>query len=196
MEAADDDRNAGGAQRLGDMQRARILVGLHADQADEAEIIVGAHLGDDAIDADARIGLVDGDDVDVDVGPENFALRAVVEQAVDAGQRIRRHRRAVPADDIAVVVVMRRLHQHDAEALACGGCLGPLLRQHASPRTRTRKLYGLADEKPDRPCPNGQRQVPPPRPRRRSSASPGRGALTSTAILPGLCRLVRINSWA
>ena len=136
VEAADDDRDAGVAQRLGDMQRARILVRLHADQADEAEIIVGAHLGDDAVDADARIGLVDRRDLDVDVGPENFALRAVVEQAVDAGQRIRRHRRAEPADDIAVVVIMRRLDQHDAEALACGTCLGPLLRQHAPPRTR------------------------------------------------------------
>ena len=125
------DRDAGGAQRLGDVQRARILVRLHADQADEAEIIVGAHLGDDAVDAHARIGLVDRRDFDVDVGPENFALRAVVDQAVDAGQRIRRHRRAEPADDITVVVVMRRLDQHDAEALACGTRLGPLLRQHA-----------------------------------------------------------------
>ena len=66
------DRNAGLAQRLGDMQRARILVRLHADQADEAEIIVGAHVGDDAVDAHARIGLVDRGDVDIDVGPENL----------------------------------------------------------------------------------------------------------------------------
>ena len=115
METADDDRDAGGAQRLGDMQRARILIGLHADQADETEIIVGPHLRDDAVDAHARIGLVDGDDVDIDIGTENSALRAVVDQAIDAGERIRRHRRAEPADDIAVVVVMRRLHQHDAE---------------------------------------------------------------------------------
>ena len=68
VKAADDDRDARGAQRLGDMQRARILIGLHADQADEAEIIVGPHLGDDAVDAHACIGLVDGDDVDIDVG--------------------------------------------------------------------------------------------------------------------------------
>ena len=50
------------------MQRARILIGLHADQADKAEIAVGAHIGDDAVDAYARIGLVDGDDVDIDTG--------------------------------------------------------------------------------------------------------------------------------
>ena len=44
VEAADDHRDAGLAQRFGDVQRARILVRLHADQADEAEITVGAHL--------------------------------------------------------------------------------------------------------------------------------------------------------
>ncbi len=117
------------AERKGlrDMQRARILVGLHADQADETEIIVGAHFRDDAVDAHARIGLVDGDDVDLDIGTQDFALGAVVEQAVDAGQGVRRHRRAEPADDIAVVVVMRRLHQHDAE-FACGVCFAELFR--------------------------------------------------------------------
>ena len=128
VETADDDRDPGRTQRLGDVQRARILVRLHADQADKAEILVGAHIGDDAVDAHPRIGLVDRRDVDVDVGAENLALRAIVDQAIDAGQRIRRHRRAVPADDIAVVVIMRRLDQHDAEALSCGTRLGTLLR--------------------------------------------------------------------
>ena len=37
MEPADDDRDAGGAQRPGDVERARELVRLHADQADHAE---------------------------------------------------------------------------------------------------------------------------------------------------------------
>src|SRR5580704_11337412 len=115
------------------MQRARILVRLHADQADKTEITVGAHLGDDAVDAYAGVGFVDGDDVDIDIGPEHFALRAIVDQAVDGGQRIRRHRRAEPADDIAVVVVMRRLYQDHAETLARAG-LGPrLTRLHAGP---------------------------------------------------------------
>ena len=128
VETPDDHRDAGLAQRFGDVQRARILVRLHADQADKAEILVGAHVGDDAVDAHPRIGLVDGGNLDVDVGPENPALRAVVEKAIDAGQRIRRHRRAVPADDITVVVIMRRLDQHDAETLSCGNRLGTLLR--------------------------------------------------------------------
>ena len=142
MKAADDHGNAGIAQRLRYMERPRILVGLHADQADEAEIVVGAHVGDDAVDAHARVGFVDGDDVDIDVGAENLALSAVVEKGVDAGQRIRRHRRAVPADDIAVIVVMRRLYEHDAK-LACCDRFGPLLRQHALPHTRSTNCSGL-----------------------------------------------------
>jgi hypothetical protein len=37
-------------------------------ERDEAEIAVGAHVGDDAVDAYARIGFVDSDDVDIDTG--------------------------------------------------------------------------------------------------------------------------------
>ena len=110
------------------------MVRLHADQADEAEITVGAHFGNDALDAHPRIGLVDGDNVDVDIGPEHFTLRAIVDQAVHRRQRIGRHRRAEPADDIAVVVVVRRLHQDHAEPLARAQNLGPrLTRLHAGP---------------------------------------------------------------
>src|SRR5580704_9049042 len=116
------------------MQRARILVRLHADQADKTEITVGAHLGDDALDAHPGIGLVDGDDVDIDIGAEHLALRAIVDQAVHRRQRIRRHRRAEPADHIAVVVVMRRFYQDHAETLARADGLGPrLTRLHADP---------------------------------------------------------------
>jgi hypothetical protein len=91
------------------------LVRLHADQADKAEIPVVAHVRDDAIDAHQGIGFVNRRDLNVDIGPENLALGAIVEQAVDGRQRIRGHRRAEPADDIAVVV-MRGLDQNDAKA--------------------------------------------------------------------------------
>ena len=40
VEAADHDLDPGGAQRPRDVEGARILVGLHADQTDEAEIPV------------------------------------------------------------------------------------------------------------------------------------------------------------
>jgi hypothetical protein len=127
VEPADNDGNAGSPQRPGDMQRARILIGLHADQADKTEIAIGAHGGDDAIDAHPRIGLVDGGDFDLDIGAEYLALGAIVDEAIDAGERIRRHRRTVPTDDVAIVVVMRRLYQHDAE-FASGARCDPLLR--------------------------------------------------------------------
>src|ERR1700726_3795772 len=131
------------------MQRARILVRLHADQADKTEIAVGAHLGNDALDAYARIGLVDGDDVDIDIGPEHVALRAIVDQAVHRRQRIRRHWRAEPADDIAVVVVMRRLHQDHAEPLARAGGLGRrLTRLHAGPVPDPTTFSGYAGVTP------------------------------------------------
>src|SRR5580704_6934293 len=130
------------------MQRARILVRLHADQADEAEITAGPHLGNDALDAHPRIGLVDGDDIDIDVGPKHFALRAIVDQAVYGGQRIRRHRRAEPADHIAVVVVMRRLHQDHAETLARAGLGRRLTRLHAGPVPDLTSFSGYVTVKP------------------------------------------------
>src|SRR5580693_1817034 len=131
------------------MERARILVRLHADQADKAEITVGAHLGDDTLDAHPRIGLVDGDDVDIDIGPEHLALRAIVDQAIHRRQRIRRHRRAEPADHIAVVVVMRRFYQDHAETPARAGGLRPrLTRLHAGPVPDLRSFSGYGSAKP------------------------------------------------
>ena len=59
---------------------------------------------------------------DVDVRAEHLALGGLHRDPVDRRERIRRHEVAEPADDVAVVVVMRRLDQHDAEAaLRAGG---------------------------------------------------------------------------
>ena len=46
-------------------------------------------------------------------------LRTVVDEPINAGQRVCRHRRAVPANDIAVVVIVRRFYEHDAEMFTC-----------------------------------------------------------------------------
>src|SRR5262249_21152806 len=91
------------------------------DQADKAEIIVRTHVADDAINAYAGIGFVDGNDIDIDIGAENLTTRTIVNEPVDAGQRVRRHRRAVPANNVTVVIVMRRFNQHDAETLMRAG---------------------------------------------------------------------------
>ena len=52
MKAADHDWDAGCAQRAGDIERARILVGLHADQRDQAEVAVPRGSGDQRRDID------------------------------------------------------------------------------------------------------------------------------------------------
>src|SRR5262249_21897439 len=65
----------------------------------------------------AGIGFVDGNDIDIDIGAENLTTRTIGNEPVDAGQRVRRHRRAVPANNVTVVIVMRRFNQHDAATL-------------------------------------------------------------------------------
>ena len=106
MEAAHGDRQSGVAERPGDVERARILVGLNADQRDHSEIAVRAKFRQKGGNVDPRIGLVDRHDVDGDFGPEHPAIRTVGGDAIERGERIRRDHRSPPADDIAVVVVM------------------------------------------------------------------------------------------
>ena len=74
--------------------------------------------GDQRRHVDARVGLVDRLDVDVDIGPEHLPLGAVGGDAVDRGQRIGGDHRAPPADHVAVVVVMGRLDQDQLKAPA------------------------------------------------------------------------------
>ena len=84
------------------------FVRLHADQADQAEAAVLGDAPRDLARAHAGIGLVDGHDVDRSRARAAAARRAE-RKAIDRGKRVRRHGRAQPLHDIAVVVVMRRL---------------------------------------------------------------------------------------
>ena len=77
-------------------------------------------------DVDDRVALVEDFDLDFDVGAERLLLGALGEQAVDAGQAVGRDGRAPPLDDVAVVVVVRRLDQHDRK----------LALRHGRPRPR------------------------------------------------------------
>src|ERR1051325_8435447 len=61
--------------------------------------------------ADARVGLVEGVNVERDAVAQDPALRAVARQPVQRRQRVRRDRRAQPLDDVAIVVVVRWLDQ-------------------------------------------------------------------------------------
>ena len=63
MEAADHHGKPGGAELAGEIERAGKLVGLHADQADEAGFGT-ADLANGALDVDDGVALVIGLDVD------------------------------------------------------------------------------------------------------------------------------------
>ncbi len=115
VKAADDDRNAGGAERPRDVERAGILVGLHTDEPDHAETIRRPETAQQLGDIDPGIGLIDDVDNDIDVGSEHAAPRAIERHAMQRGQRIRRHQSAPPADDVAVIVIVRGFDEHDAE---------------------------------------------------------------------------------
>ena len=111
MEAADADLDACRPQGTGEVQHMRELVRLDADKADEAEAARLLDLPGDAVRADARIGLVDRENLDVDVFAERLGLHRLLRDAEEARERIGRQRRFHPLDDVAVVVVMRRLDQ-------------------------------------------------------------------------------------
>ena len=120
VESAERHRNARRAERTRDIERARILVRLHADQRQQPEIVVAAEAADQLRDVDAGIGLVDQVDVDLDIGAEHLPLGAVEREAIDRGERIGRDQRPPPADDIAVIVVMGRLDQDELKAAIHG----------------------------------------------------------------------------
>ena len=111
MEAADADLDASRPQGTGEVQHMRELVRLDADEADEAEAARLLDLPGDAVRADARIGLVDRENLDVDVFAERLGLHRLLRDAEEARERIGRQRRFHPLDDVAFVVVMRRLDQ-------------------------------------------------------------------------------------
>ena len=121
VKAAHGDRHAGVAERPGDVEGARILVRLDADQRHQAEIaVVARSVASSAGMFDARVGLVDRLDVDADVRSEHLALGAVGRDAVERGQRVRRDHRPPPADHIPVVVIMRRLDEEELERATSG----------------------------------------------------------------------------
>ena len=82
VEAADGDRNPGLPQRAGDVERAWILVRLHADQRDEPEIVVAPQARDDRRHVDAGVGFVDRIDIELDIRSQHPPLGAVDRAAV------------------------------------------------------------------------------------------------------------------
>ncbi len=119
VKAAEAHLNSSGAQRAGDVQRARKLVGLHADQHHQAAL--AGQRARDAPRTDARVVLIHGLDVDLNLRPEHAARAAVEREAVHHRQRVRRHGGAEPLDDVAIVVIVRGLDEDDREAARIPG---------------------------------------------------------------------------
>ncbi len=122
VEAADAHRDARRAQGAREIHGARELVGLYAHQADQAAARLDR--ADDPLGLDARVGLVPGGDADLHFVAQNPALDAVEREAVHRGERIGWDRRLRPLDDVAVVVVVRRLDQKQGKDLPGGGRCG------------------------------------------------------------------------
>ena len=113
VETTDHHWNAGCTKRAGDIECSRILVGLHTDKSDKSEVSVAAEIGEDLVNIQALIGFIDGRDGNFNVVSKHVALRGIDRDCIDRGERVRRHHIAIPANDIAVVVVMRWLDQQD-----------------------------------------------------------------------------------
>src|SRR5579862_2403489 len=142
MKAAHDDVEAERAELAAEIERARKLVRLHADQPHHA-----AAGGADALGhrrhIDDGVALIAGIHLDVDVGAEHAVVGTLPHQAIDAGERVRRQGRAQPLDDIAVPVVMRRLDQLDPKR-ALGQIIPPLRMEPDCSRGNCPRLCGFS----------------------------------------------------
>ncbi len=109
MEPADHHGHACSPQRLRAVHHARELIRLDADKADHAETAIVLDLTGDAVRPDARVGLVDGKDLDIHVLAKDLIFHAFLRDAEQTGERIGGQRRLPPLDDVPFVVVVRRL---------------------------------------------------------------------------------------
>src|SRR5208283_1176982 len=116
MKASDADRDPLGAKPPGDVERTRILVRLHADDADQRPTAALLQVADDGGRKDAPVGLVVGFDREIDAGSEHFAVARVLGEAVHASKSVGGQRGAIPLNGIAPVVVVSRLDQNKDEA--------------------------------------------------------------------------------
>jgi hypothetical protein len=132
MKTADADRQAGGAERPGEIERARELVRLDADQPDQRPSAGPTNRPDDAVGADALVGLVKGVEANFDLGPEHLSPARIFGERIETGERVRRNRGPKLADRIAIVVVMGWLDQHEVKQRRAAA---PHRDQHYFPRS-------------------------------------------------------------
>src|SRR5690242_7539689 len=117
MESADAHRDAGRTQWACDIDRPRILIGLHANQADQPAATCIANLLDDARWLDAGVGLIPYRNPDFHICTQHLTLRTVLREAVQRCKCIRGNGRARPLNHVTVIVVMRGLDEEEMKNL-------------------------------------------------------------------------------
>ena len=117
VKAANADRQPGRQKGLGQIDRARKLVRLYADQADQGAAALALDHADDLVRPYPAVGFVEGVQAYIDAGAQYLAPARVLGQRVQAGKRVGGDSRAQPLYRIAVVVVMRRLDHHKMKAI-------------------------------------------------------------------------------
>ncbi len=145
MESADNHRYPRGPQGTGAVHHARELVRLHADEADHAKAAIVLNLTDDMVRPDAGVGLVDRKDLDRDVLAKDLIFHAFLRDAEQAGERIGGQRRLPPLDDVALVVVMRRLDKEKQKTSACGDIRHPGSPRNYSPPNSCPAFAAIGD---------------------------------------------------
>ena len=88
VKAPDAHRQPGRQKRPSEIDGARELVGLHADQPDQRLAAALAKHVDDPVGLDAAIGLIIGVEMNLDTRPEHVAPARVFGEAVEAGEGV------------------------------------------------------------------------------------------------------------
>jgi hypothetical protein len=122
VKPANRNLDTGGAQRARNVQGARELVGLYANQADQPLVVVALEAADDSPATNHRVGFVQRFDTNLDIGAEHPPLARVKHQSVQTRQRVGGDEAAPPLDNVALVIVVRGLDQLDDKFFACAGC--------------------------------------------------------------------------
>jgi hypothetical protein len=107
VEAANHNIDACLSQRASNINGARKFVRLDADETDKPEILIAPESPDDRRDPNACVGLIHRPHGDSDTGAEYQSPRRAKSKPVEHRERVRRHRRSQPTNDVTLLVVVR-----------------------------------------------------------------------------------------
>ena len=116
VKSSDCDRDALRSELARNDHRAGNLVGLDADEADEALMSRLPDAPHDLLDRDSPLHLVVGVDLDGDAVAKDLPLGAVLRDRIKRRHGVRRNPGLPPLNNVAVLVVVGRLDDLDMEA--------------------------------------------------------------------------------